>query len=104
MFNLTLCDYFQHTKDAQIVNELFDIADAQIALAWEAVDENGIVQEIPVDSRWAFIDWCAGLKKLTSFQGVIIYTLDQMIALCKEMGYAEKMAQYSQMLISHVQK
>lgn len=97
MFNLILCDYYEHTNDSSVVAELFEIADEQIALAYQAVDNEGIVQEIPVDGRWAFIDWCAGLQKLTSMQGVIIYTLDKMIVLCEKMGYAEKTAQYRQM-------
>ena len=97
MFNLILCDYYEHTKDADFVAELFDIADDQIALMQKDVDENGIIQEVPVDGRWAFIDWCAGLKKLTSFQGVIIYTLDKMIALCEKMGYTEKATAYGEL-------
>lgn len=97
IFNLILCDYFEHTADRSVVEELFGIADEQIALAYQAVGDNGVVQEIPVDGRWAFIDWCAGLQKLTSMQGVIIYTLDKMIMLCEKMGYKEKAAQYSQM-------
>lgn len=97
MFNLILCDYYEHTADRTVVEELFEIADEQIALAYQAVDKAGIVQEVPVDGRWAFIDWCAGLQKRTSMQGVIIYTLDKMIALCEKMGYAEKADQYRQM-------
>ena len=97
MFNLILCDYYEHTSDTEFVAELFDIADEQIALMWNDVDENGVIQEIPVDGRWAFIDWCAGLKKRTSFQGLIIYTLNKMIALCEKMGYTENAVFYSEM-------
>lgn len=97
MFNLILCDYYEHTADRHTVDELFEIADGQIALAYQAIGDNGVVQELPVDGRWAFIDWCAGLQKLTSMQGVIIYTLDKMIMLCEKMGYTEKADQYSQM-------
>lgn len=97
MLNLVLCDYYEHTADRTVVAALFEIADEQIRIAWETVGSDGIVQEIPVDGRWAFIDWCTGLKKRTSMQGVLIYTLDKMIALCEQVGYAEKAAEYKKM-------
>ena len=94
MFNLILCDYFEHTKEETLVDELFDIADEQILLACRDLDTDGIVQVIPIDERWAFIDWCQGLEKVTSMQGVIIYTLDKMICLCEQTGRSEKAEEY----------
>ena len=99
MFNLILCDYFAHTGDTEIVEELFDIADDQMQIACDKLDEEGIVQVIPVDGRWAFIDWCQELQKITSMQGVIMYTLRHMIELCEKTGRKEKEAEYREKML-----
>ena len=94
MFNLILCDYFTHTGDTELVDELFDVADEQMLLACDKLDDDGIVQVVPVDGRWAFIDWCKELQKITSMQGVILYTLRHMAELSAMTGRKEKEAEY----------
>ncbi len=38
MFNWILCDYYEHTGDTDLVEELFELADKQILLACRALD------------------------------------------------------------------
>ena len=45
---------------------------------------------------WTLIDWCPGLEKVTSLQGVLLYTLDKMIGLCEATGREEKAKEYRQ--------
>lgn len=94
MFNLTLCEYYEHTNDSHFVDDLFDVADEQIKLACAEVGEDGIVEFRPVGNLWAFIDHCPPLNKVVSMQGVIIYTLHKMIELAKNTGRLEKADEY----------
>ena len=76
MFPICLCDYYEYTEDMEVVEDLFAIADDQIRLAYRDTS-GGIVKE--QDGWWAHIDWCEGLQKVTSVQGVLLYALDKMI-------------------------
>ena len=94
MFNLILCEYYEHTKDVTFVDELFEIADEQIRLACDEVGEDGIVEFCPVEKLWAFIDHSDILSKIACMQGVILYALDKMIWLCNETNRTEKAKEY----------
>lgn len=76
LFVVGLCEYYEHTQDKKLINELYELAANQLQLACDRT-ENGIVKD-----GWLFIDWCEGLEKRTSFQGVLLYTLDKMTELC----------------------
>ena len=93
MFAVSLCDYYEYTKDHELVDELFSIADDQLRIAWETA-ENGIVKEL--EGWWAHIDWCDNLQKVTSVQGILLYTLDKMIWMCRETGREKKVNEYSE--------
>lgn len=93
MFAVSLCDYYEHTQDAALVDELFDIANSQLHIICEGT-EDGIIKER--DGFWAFIDWCDGLKKVTSMQGVLLYALDKMIWLCEQTGRSRKAVEYTE--------
>lgn len=94
MFAVSLSDYYEHTGDGSLVDELFDIADEQIQLIVSDAEE-GIVKER--EGFWTFIDWCDGLKKVTAMQGVLLYTLRKMIGLCKQTGREKKAEEYRQL-------
>lgn len=91
LFPVCLCDYYEHTSDIELVNELFDVADEQLRIGWED-SQNGIVNT--QEGWWTFIDWCPGLKKNTSLQGVFLYAIRKMIALCQQTGRDEKAEEY----------
>lgn len=87
LFAVCLVDYYEHTKDTVVVDELYHIANRQLELAY-ANTKDGIVNE-----ENCFIDWCEGLEKRTSFQGVLLYALKKMITLSFETNREER-AQY----------
>lgn len=99
MFNLILCEYYEHTKDETFVEELFDIADEQICLACAEVGEDGIVEYRPIEKLWAFIDHSPILSKIACMQGLILYTLDKMIWLCNETGRLKHAEEYRKIAV-----
>ena len=93
LYVVTMCDYFEHTKDASVVDDLFALADKQLRIAWEDSDEN-IVRD--KEGWWTFVDWCDGLRKTVSLQGVLLYTLKKMICLCEQTGRMDKAEEYKE--------
>ncbi len=103
MFPICLCDYYEHRKDEEIINDLFELADEQLKIAYQATDE-GIVKDLEeLVEWWAFIDWCDGLQKVTSMQGILLYALKKMRWLCMETGRTEK-AQVYETYITELQQ
>ena len=76
-FVCTVCDYFVHTGDRQTLDELLPVCKEQMQAFENVLDERGIVKNQP--GWFAFIDWCEGLEKMTSLQGVYLYTLELFI-------------------------
>lgn len=93
LFPVCVCDYYEHTGDTTVVDDLFEVADSQLRIGWED-SKDGIVNT--KEGWWTFIDWCPGLKKNTSLQGVFLYAIRKMIALCQQTGRDEKAKEYSQ--------
>ena len=91
LFPVCVCDYYEHTKDTKLVDDLFDMADKQILIGRDD-SKDGILNT--QEGWWTFIDWCPGLKKNTSLQGVFLYALRKMITLCQETGRSEKAKEY----------
>lgn len=61
LFVVSLCEYFNHTKDTETFFELYPIASMQMNAMHGLLDDDGI-SAVPDDSD-VFIDWCPGLKK-----------------------------------------
>lgn len=93
LFAVTLCDYYEHTGDNEVVDDLFAVADEQLRIAWND-SEDCIVRD--KEGWWTFIDWCSDLKKVTSLQGVLLYTLRKMITLCEKTGRIEPAREYTE--------
>ncbi len=84
LYVVTVCDYYEHTKDITIVNDLIEICKSQLDSFRETLDENLITTK---QNGWfAFIDWCPGLEILTALQGVYLYTLDRFGELLEKIG------------------
>ena len=92
LFPVCVCDYYEHTGDTKVVDDLFEVADLQLRIGWED-SKDGIVNT--KEGWWTFIDWCPGLKKNTSLQGVFLYAIRKMITLCKQTGRNEKAKEYA---------
>ena len=87
LYVVSVCDYYEHTKDMDVVNDLLAICKSQLESFKTTLDENLIVTN---QERWfAFIDWCPGLECLTALQGVYLYTLEKFSQLLKIIGDEE---------------
>ena len=98
LYVVSVCDYFEHTGDRDVVNDLLKICKSQLASFKATLDKNLIATR---QAGWfAFIDWCPGLECMTALQGVYLYTLARFRELLKAMG-DEEYEKYSA-LISEV--
>ncbi len=95
LYVVSVCDYYEHTADIGVVNDLLQICKAQLDSFEAILDENLIVTN--QDGWFAFIDWCPGLEKLTALQGVYLYALERFSGLLKAIG-DEDYKKYSSLL------
>ncbi|MBQ2974375.1 MAG: glycoside hydrolase [Clostridia bacterium] len=95
LYVVTVCDYYEHTADIVVVNDLLQICKSQLDSFEAILDENLIVTMH--DGWFSFIDWCPGLEKLTALQGVYLYTLERFSELLKAIG-DEDFKKYSSLL------
>lgn len=98
LFVVSVCDYFEHTGDMDVVNDLLGICKSQLESFRATPDKNLIATK--QDGWFAFIDWCPGLECVTALQGVYLYTLERLGELLKAIG-DEEYEKYSA-LISEV--
>ena len=84
LYVVSVCDYYEHTGDIVVVNDLLDLCKSQLDSFEKLLDENLIVT--PQDGWFAFIDWCPGLSGLTALQGVYLYTLEHFSKLLRKIN------------------
>ena len=84
LYVVTLCDYFDHSRDIETVNDILSVCKHQLDSFDAILDAKGIVTNH--DGWFVFIDWCEGLRALTSLQGVYLYTLERFSKLLAEIG------------------
>lgn len=87
LYVVSVCDYFEHTEDMDVVNDLLEICKSQLESFKAILDENLIATK--QDGWFAFIDWCPGLECVTALQGVYLYTLERFSDLLKAIGDEE---------------
>lgn len=83
MYVNSLCDYYRHIGDKETFDELYPLAVSIMESAHNCLDADGI---LTVPEEDMFIDWCAGLKKVTAHFGVYLYTLDNIAGTLELMG------------------
>ena len=81
LYVVSVCDYYEHTADIEVINDLLSICKSQLDSFEAILDDNLII--INQDGWFAFIDWCPGLEKLTALEGVYLYTLERFSDLLK---------------------
>lgn len=73
LYVVSVCDYYEHTGDMDVVNDLLGVCKSQLESFRATLDENLLATK---QSGWfAFIDWCPGLECLTVLQGCIFILL-----------------------------
>ena len=87
LFVVAVCDYYEHTKDKETLLDFLELSKSQLDSLEKILDERLIVT--PQGGWFTFIDWCEGLRALTSLQGVYLYTLDRFSAILGEIGDAD---------------
>ncbi len=87
LYVVGVCDYYEHTRDMQVVNDLLAICKSQLDSFKATLDDNLIATN--QEGWFAFIDWCPGLECLTALQGVYLYTLEKFSQLLKIIGDEE---------------
>ena len=87
LFAVSLCDYYQHTGDAETFLDIYPVAKRQMDAAYRTADENGIL--VLSDKEAAFIDWNDKLEKVTAFNGVYLYALDSMRKALERLGHED---------------
>ena len=84
LYVVSVCDYYEHTGDADVLNDLLQICKNQLDSFESILDEKYIVTR--QEGWFTFIDWCPDLEKMTALQGVYLYTLERFSALLKTIG------------------
>jgi len=84
LFVPTLLEYADASGDWQTAAELWPVAQRQLEIALEEVDNDGLFR----DRRhwWLFIDWASTLDKQAAEQGVVIFSLRQAVILAHKLG------------------
>ena len=87
LYAVTLCDYYEETKDEATFWELYPVAKSQIDAAIQTLDESGRIT-IP-NGCDAFIDWCPGLHKRVSLHGVFLFALKTFSSLLVKLAHTD---------------
>ncbi len=87
LYVVSVCDYYEHTGDTDVANDLLEICKSQLESFRATLDVNLIATK--QDGWFAFIDWCPGLECMTALQGVYLYTLERFAGLLKAIGDKE---------------
>lgn len=97
-----LYDYYQETKDLDIVKELWPAAYTQITLALEDMKDG--VLDTSENPMAAFIDWKEGLDRQAAAQGVWIYCLRHGKVLAELAGDPEARKHIERLLADALEK
>ena len=84
LFVVTLCDYYEHTRDRATFFDIYPVAKRQVDSIYGKADESGVIV-----LQSSFIDWHGELKKITAFNGVYLYTLDRLCRVLTQLGHAD---------------
>lgn len=88
-FTAAVCDYYEHTKDKETAEELYETAKRQIFITEKMLDKNGILQKPEDYGWWTFVDWSAAEGSVTATMGIYIYVVKLFSELCKKLGKTE---------------
>lgn len=86
-FSVILFDYIQHTKDQEVLQDLYRTAKNGIDLALKQVDDSG---RLVLESSWpVFVDWSNDFDKTTAAQAIMLYALKRFMWLAEKMEDVE---------------
>lgn len=88
LFVASVCDYYIHSEDNETFECLYPVVKQQMDSMHMTLDSDGIVT-IPGGCD-AFIDWCGGLKKITSLHGIYLYVLNSLVKVLDAVNSKDK--------------
>ncbi len=96
LFTAALCDYFEHTKDKAVTEDLFDTAKRQIDITRKMLDKNGILVMPENYGWWTFVDW-SDAEPVTACMGIYIYTVKKFADLCEKLNKKSEANNYREL-------
>jgi alpha-L-rhamnosidase len=75
LYNTVLTDYYEATKDKEVLEDLWVVAKYQVLNVLPFISETGVFTLAP--RWWNFIDWNDQLDKQVAVHGTIIYALEK---------------------------
>ncbi|MBR5307663.1 MAG: alpha-rhamnosidase [Clostridia bacterium] len=88
LFVASVCDYYNHTEDKDMFCELYPVIKKQMDAMHKTLDSDSIVTVL--EGCDVFIDWCQGLEKITSLQGVYLYVLSKLADVLDIIDHEDK--------------
>lgn len=75
LYNTVLTDYYEATKDKEVLDDLWVVAKYQVLNVLPHISEEGVFTLAP--GWWNFIDWNDQLDKQVAMHGTVIYALEK---------------------------
>ncbi|MDR1202734.1 MAG: glycoside hydrolase [Tannerellaceae bacterium] len=99
LYNVSLKDYLEATKDYETAGDLWKTAKKQLDIIDLYLQDNGLMDfEKASKEWWIFIDWRDGLHREVALQGVAIYGLKQTYELAKMLGKEKELTHVPKMI------
>lgn len=95
MYVCSLCDYYDHTGDADTVLDIYPVAQSVMEAMNETLDRHGILTDIGADF---FVDWSVDLKRRIAAHGIYLYTLNKWCRLLGCLGKTDVQAVFGDRL------
>ncbi|TDQ08669.1 alpha-L-rhamnosidase-related protein [Pedobacter metabolipauper] len=94
LYNAALKEYVIATNDKETGLDLWPVAKRQVENISKHLDANGLLntQRAERDGWWLFVDWREGLEKQASVQGIMIFSIQETLALAKLLGKENEVA------------
>ena len=93
LYNASLKDYLEATKDYETAEDLWPVAKKQIDIVRTNVKSNGLMDFEKVNKNWwIFFDWKEDLYKEVPLQGVSIFALKESYKLAQLLGKEKEVA------------
>jgi len=99
-YNAALKEYLMASGDKETALNLWPVAKKQIENVSKHLDVNGLFDTGAAgrDGWWLFVDWRDGLDKQASEQGIMIYAMRETLALAKQLGKENEVAELPELI------